>query len=87
MIFYCLIRESSAAQRDKYGPVAQRRAMERFAGSLPDGPHIVSEQNTVTVVERATAWVRDDWAAAVREGIRRCKAGICNAFVLPRVDR
>lgn len=83
--FYCFLRESSHGQKDKYGPLAQRRDMEKFAATWPGGPHIIKFSRTV--IESATKWQRPIWEQAITEGIRCFKAGEVNAFLFGRVDR
>jgi len=84
LTFYRLLRESSKAQKDRYGLPTQRRVTERYAVSLGG---IVTEENTAIVLESAVAWVRDEWQTAVSEGLCRFHSGLINAFLLPRVDR
>jgi len=85
LVFYRLLRVSSKPQRDRYGLAAQRRATEDYMDKLPNGPHLIKE--TATVTERATAWTRDDWEAAVSRGVVLFRSKLVNAFLLPRVDR
>lgn len=84
LMFYRLLRESSKAQRDKYGLPTQRQVTEQFAALLAG---TVTEDNTCVVIESAGAWMRGDWKKAVAKGLRRYQLGRVNAFLLPRVDR
>jgi DNA invertase Pin-like site-specific DNA recombinase len=83
--FYRLLRVSSEGQKDRYGLPVQERATEDFVARLPNGPHGIAD--TAVVVESAGGWIRQDWANAISEGLRRFRNGEVNAFLLPRVDR
>jgi hypothetical protein len=85
LVFYRLLRVSSQGQRDRYGLPAQCSTTEVYMAKLPNGPHSIGE--TATVIERATAWTRDDWEAAVSRGVLLSRSKLINAFLLPRVDR
>jgi len=83
--FYRLLRVSSEGQKDRYGLPVQERATEDFVARLPNGPHRIVD--TAVVVESAGGWIRQDWANALSEGLRRVRNREVNAFLLPRVDR
>lgn len=85
--FYCFIRESSRGQKDKYGPKAQWRDLEKFSLAWPGGPHRISEQFSATVIESATKWERPAWEQAIVQGITAFRQGLIDAFLFGRVDR
>lgn len=86
MRLYSILRESSEPQEQGKGLARQKRQLERFCATWPDGPHEISPLSA-TVIESASRGSRQEWQQALEAGIRYFHQGLIDGYLFPEVDR